>query len=455
MRNGADDAALARIDEKLGRLLRVLGRAEEGCVVLERAIEESRCAGDLEGLGRTMSQLAGILDQRDALERLKDTITEVEWGGPSPALSQLWGTSAMVHFGIGQYGESVSAAERATEIARAVGDNRAFVRSQVAWTTAVVQTGNIAEVLAAVSAAIPLAEETGETEALTFLLNGASYCSYLRGQMAESLEYAERMVELAHRIGLRLDNAFCEVSLAEPLIFLGHWARARECVQRAEEIYASTEPSAQVRWDAEYARVTRAWLALWSGRWDEAEGPLRRALASRQESGDLQGLEGTAWCLSELLVQTGRADEARKVLEPIAEQPGILALADAVTLAWVHLEAGKLDQAGATIESALERMRSREILLFQADGLRVQGMIAARCGRYEDAERSFAEAASMAHSMPFPYAEARALADWSLMSLSRGAADQGRRHLEEAHRIFQRLGAQKDVERTEQALARV
>ncbi len=68
------------------------------------------------------------------------------------------------------------------------------------------------------------------------------------------------------------------------------------------------------------------------------------------------------------------------------------------------------------------------------DALRVQGMVSVRQERWEAAERAFEEGLSLARSTPFPYAEARM------------PEQMGR--LEEALAIFQRLGAQKDIERT-------
>jgi hypothetical protein len=55
--------------------------------------------------------------------------------------------------------------------------------------------------------------------------------------------------------------------------------------------------------------------------------------------------------------------------------------------------------------------------------------------------------------MPYPYAEARALYEYGMMRCRQGEPRSGRERLEAALVIFRRLGAQKDVERTEQALA--
>jgi hypothetical protein len=90
---------------------------------------------------------------------------------------------------------------------------------------------------------------------------------------------------------------------------------------------------------------------------------------------------------------------------------------------------------------------------FLVDALRVQGMIMARQRRYEQSQRSFAESRELAGSMPVPYAEGRVLFEMSRMLSEQGEPEPARLRLQEALSIFQRLGAAKDVERTEQILA--
>ena len=88
-----------------------------------------------------------------------------------------------------------------------------------------------------------------------------------------------------------------------------------------------------------------------------------------------------------------------------------------------------------------------------ADWRRLQGMRLAEHGRWGEAERALAEAASLAAALPYPYSQARALYEWGQMCMRRGALGEAQRHLEEALAVFRRIGAQPFVERTEEALA--
>jgi hypothetical protein len=109
------------------------------------------------------------------------------------------------------------------------------------------------------------------------------------------------------------------------------------------------------------------------------------------------------------------------------------------TLAWALLEAGAETRAGALAGETLARARAQGERLALVDALRVQGMVLRRQGHTDEAAGVLAEGLALARSLPYPYAEARILAELGMR--------------EEALTIFQRLGAREDVERTKQLLA--
>ena len=122
-------------------------------------------------------------------------------------------------------------------------------------------------------------------------------------------------------------------------------------------------------------------------------------------------------------------------------------------LAWAYLELEELDRAEEAAARGLTIAEERHVRLYMPDVLRVQGMILTRQERWEEAGNAFEEAVSLARSMPYPYAEARALFEHGLMRSQKGEQQPGRERMEEALAIFQRLGARKDVEQAERALA--
>jgi tetratricopeptide (TPR) repeat protein len=121
-------------------------------------------------------------------------------------------------------------------------------------------------------------------------------------------------------------------------------------------------------------------------------------------------------------------------------------------LALAQLELGEVDQAGAIAGEAVRLATEQHERLRLVDALRVQGMVLTRVGQSGEAAGILEEGLELARSLPFPYAEGRILYQLGLLDQERGQYQQARQHLEEAQKFFHRLGARKDMGRTEQAL---
>ena len=105
----------------------------------------------------------------------------------------------------------------------------------------------------------------------------------------------------------------------------------------------------------------------------------------------------------------------------------------------------------SVLHEAQQRRRPVPIV----DALRIQAMVLARQERRDKAARMWQDAASLAHPMPYPYGEARALYEWGRTLVEQGEGEQAQTRLEEALTIFQRLGARPYIDWTEQALVRL
>jgi tetratricopeptide (TPR) repeat protein len=182
-------------------------------------------------------------------------------------------------------------------------------------------------------------------------------------------------------------------------------------------------------------------------------GEEARALAER--SGDVQALRWASGVMAELDVLEECPEAAAARLVPLLDRSGLEecdVTALLPVLAWAYLEQGQGERAAETVERVLVRARRGEIRYVLVDALRVQAMIALRQERWGDAACSLEEGLALARCMPYPYAEARLLQVDGLLHAQKGEPEAARERLEAALAIFQRLGARKDAERTEQAI---
>jgi tetratricopeptide (TPR) repeat protein len=208
-----------------------------------------------------------------------------------------------------------------------------------------------------------------------------------------------------------------------------------------------------------YPLVALGAFSLYAGEWDEAHRHLQEALSAGVETQDLELIRRSQRLLAELDILEGRPETARGRLEPLLDRPGVGEEEDVMyllpLLSWAYLALGDLERACRIADDAVRRATSEKRRLYLVEALRVQAMAAIRQKRCRDAARILEEGLSLARSMPYPYGEARLLYEYGMMQTQERNIQQAGERLEEALAIFSRLGAKKDLERTQQALAEV
>jgi tetratricopeptide (TPR) repeat protein len=308
--------------------------------------------------------------------------------------------------------------------------------------------GQLEEGRALLRGAIQLAEAAGDLETLGTGLNNLADASLKAGEPEETKKYLKRALEIHERTGHTGIIGFQMECLGEALTYAGEWEEAAGYIERGAEIIRAVGAS----WYAAYGPVQRGNLRLQQGRWEEAARDLQETIALAEPSGDAQALGYAHSLLGELEVLQGRAEAACARLEPLITGDDPYVVPMSATLAWAYLELGEMDRAEETAQRGLTIARERQNGLWAPDVLRVQGMILARRGRWQEAEAVLREAVSLARTMPYPYAEARALYECGMMHIRREDPQAARQPLQDAVAIFRRLGAQKDLEPAEQAV---
>jgi tetratricopeptide (TPR) repeat protein len=269
---------------------------------------------------------------------------------------------------------------------------------------------------------ITLAERLGDMPCLwTGLL--LTYNNYMnRGDFARARDYLERLTRqdrLLQREGGSLANvgefAFC----------MGDWRGARAVWEELEAIEERNEPFG--------AHFTHGYGSLHLGILEQAEGHedaamshLEPALTRALANGDLQALVFITRSLVEADLLAGRTEAARSRLVMVYEHLGMqyLSFWSALltpVLAWADLDLSRGDEARDEIEACEAYARAHELRLFLPDILRIRALISLGHARWQEAEEALDEARSLAHDMPLPWAELKAL--WVYGQLKAARAD--------------------------------
>jgi tetratricopeptide (TPR) repeat protein len=445
---GSEPPILARIHEKLGGVLVTAGRYDEALEVLGPAVDAYRQERNSEAAGRATARMGMAHRYRgppdEGISLVQPMIELLDWSGPSVSLAALHLALAQLFFLTGKYREMHGAAERAGELARAVGDERLLGEAEERRGTALHMLGQPEDARRVIEAALPLVERGGDLSSLWRTQLNLGEALKISGDMQGSMRSTECSVETAKRIGNLDQLAFSLSNLGGSLALLGDWKGAREALERAVALSregGGRDPN---------ALTGLAQLCLWEGNGEEASRLLRDALALAEQSGDRQ-MQEWAWIhIAEMEVLAGRPGQARRQVEQLASREDAELGLLLPTLAWVYLADRDVSMADQTAARAVQVSQGQQVYL--VDALRVQAMVLIRQERYEEAQRSLDEGIELARSLPFPYAEARLLFEEGVMRMRRGEVESGRDRLKEALAIFRRLGAPGDIERTEQEL---
>jgi tetratricopeptide (TPR) repeat protein len=354
----------------------------------------------------------------------------------------------------GRYGEQLAAAERATTLARAAGDERIAAAAASQRGNALVELGRHGEALPVLEDASRLAEALGDLDTFCWALNMAGCVYEDRGAFATAQLCTEHALAVAEQWGDPALLVYLTVRRGVGAFFSGDWARARADYERAlalcrqvGESYASPIPLLDL-----------GRLCLAEGAWEEAVRYLEESCAISRRSGNLNALRWAQLELAEHDMVMGHPEAARARLVPLLDRPGLeegQVMFLLAPLAQAHLEVGDVEQAAALVGQSVQRARAQHNRRALVNVLRVQALVLTRQQSWAEAERAVEEGLMLAREMPYPYVEARLLHVYGMLQIQRGELGPARGCLEAALAIFQQLGARKDSERTEQAIAQL
>jgi transposase len=448
-----------RLREKLGELLYRAGRYDAAIQVLEPAAEALRAVCDWAGLVRVTVWIGRAHFRRgtpsEGIARLMALLELLERSGASSHAAVLLLGLGQLLFAAGQYGESLTASERAIELARAGGDDRTRLLATLvsSWNRMHLaqMQGRLGEALRLGEDVLRLVEALGEREGLLMAHRDLAYSYALQGAVATGQGHLARARALAEQLGDPGQLAFTLALHGWLALLGGDWPGARADLDQALALSRQVDRSVL----AVYPLILRARLSLTADEQEIATTSAQEALALAESHDNLQALRWAAAVVAEIDVLEGRPAAASARLLPLLDgpdlqDPDVTALLP--VLAWAQLEQGLLAQASELVDQALARARPEGMRLVLVDVLRVQALVALRRGQGDEAARSLEEGIALARSLPWPYAEARLLHVGSLLHVAQGEPQAARDRLATAQAIFARLGARMDRARVEQEL---
>jgi class 3 adenylate cyclase/tetratricopeptide (TPR) repeat protein len=316
-----------------------------------------------------------------------------------------------------RFDEGLAMIEDGVQIARRAGLDLATARHLRALTFAQLADGRFAEAEHSVAAVMAELERLGEAERLSDIFMGTRFMEGRRLFMADEFDRAESYGRETLELARRVDNSTLKSAVSS---LLGSISFARREYAEAER---------------------RALQAIEIGSAIQNLAPVRSGqaivLGVRCERGD----------------RTASAAELERL--ELGLEGGGDGLADSDLIVEVLLELGEIERARRLAESRAAQVGGR---LRAARGALALGEVELVLGpgHWEDAERSFERALSLAEEISSRSTRARARLGLARLAAARGATtEEVSRHAEPALAAFRQLGLDRYAERTEQLMARM
>ena len=444
--------------EKLGIALWLGMQYDEALDVLERASAAHRAVDDPEGEARVMWQIGNVLYRKgqstEGIARVRATVDQLERlsGPPSfqRALAHLyWALAAPTSFPTANYGEILAISARIAELGDTAADPRARAHAAFLRGWGLSYVGAPGEARRSLEEALPFFESTGDKWMHANVTGNIGRTHLHEGDVNRARVYLHQTLQLFVAIDDQSEVAWASCYMGDVGFVNGDWAEARYHYERSAALARTTVPRYY-----SHALLHLAELSLLEGATEQAVEDIKQGLTVAEQCSEVAAIRKAGRLLAEQDLAAGDAEAALTRLQPLVDGLGEETphAFPPPVLAEAYLAVGDEIRADELVTERIERFRQQQRRRSLANWLRIQGKVRFQQQRWGDAQQAYEEAASLAHALPYPHAEAAALYESGVLHRQRGEIEQARDRLEEALASFRHLAARPDVERTEHAL---
>lgn len=452
-----DDAHLRDGLRKLGAVLNLMGRYDAALEALEEATHLARQANDLDGEMEAVMDLMRLAPERgkqvDALRWVEPLLPRLEDYPISPRKLAFFNAYAYFLVQTVQFDEGLRVAEMVVEMAASLGDESGLAHAKVSLGHLLLWYGRATEVETLLDPIASSLEQAGDLPEAMRAASLLAQVSWFSGDRRAATTRRERSLRLAQQVGNAAQAVYETCMLGYQHLRDGNmdvaWESGRRALAEGQDLDESTMTGAPLG-----LLATLSWI---QGKWDDLERYARDMISLSDHSDESWWRRHGEHTLALRDLLEGRPDHALARLEPLLVSAKLDIQEQALFLpafAEAYLETGNVYQAQHVLDGplALQGLTMRAML---PDTLRVHAKLLLAGGDVTGAEAVLNDLLDLTRSMPSPFAEAQALAEYGRLEAKRDSSLAARERLGEAITIYRRLAAQPFVEQTQRALARL
>jgi class 3 adenylate cyclase/tetratricopeptide (TPR) repeat protein len=442
----------AELAERAGQMARAGGRDEDAVRHFEESIKSFEDNGQTHDAARISARLGEILWRQghleQAVQRMETAFALLEAEEPDEDVAGLAAELGRLHFFNGDLDRSAERLEQALDMAE--GLRLPEIVSHALNTKSFIFSakGRPEEELALLIHAAKIAEENDIPYAAIRAYNNLQAAMGDRDRNEEALEYNDKQLSLARKLGDRLAEWRALTERASALTVLGDWDGAMAAVGELPH----EEDAPGVRLVMLLLAPTMVFIHSHRGDLDEAHRILESYAAS-EAAGDVQDRAGYLTAKAMVLRLEGRFEEALRACEEGSTARAALGLRHHFVREGVveSLEASAgLGDFGRVEELLASVRRERPIEVPQylrAHCARFEARLGWVTGEADRAEPGFKSAAGMFREIATPFHLAVTLLEHGEWLVQQGRVEDADPLLREARQIFERLKATPWLER--------
>jgi tetratricopeptide (TPR) repeat protein len=428
------------------RVTLLTGAHEDARRLYEEAMLRYEETGDTHGAARCAAYLAhverlmGRIEQ--AIERIERAYATVADDEPDADVALLLSRLGQQHLGVGNLDKADEWTERALDLGEALELPETLSRSWMAKAM-ILQPRRPREARALYALTLETALANENYSSASVAAGNLSNLAFFGDRYGESLGYLEQELELARRIGDRVNEWFGISESTYALTMLGRWD---EALVRLAEI-----PDEQLGTEAQILSPLSGPLEIFihRGQLDDARALLAR-FAEFRNSGDIQARGCCAAALAAVRLAEGNPREAlpaameafeTRDAQGISSQNAKLGFLHAVEAALALEDRATVDTMLSIVDELPAGLRPPLLEAF-AERFR-----AALAGDDPGADRLFTSAAVKLRQLELPFHLAVVQLEHGEWLTARGRPDDAQPLLGEARETFERLQAQPWLER--------
>jgi adenylate cyclase len=457
-----------RILERLGDIKRLVGEHDACLKYWNKALVLWNQLEEKESASRLYRKMANVLwedmgDIEKAKENHEKALKILEAEHEKVELAGLYEDMAHMYYRTGDIPKALSLANKALELAEKLNAYEVIASSCVSLGTIFSFSGDLKKARECHTRGLKIALDNGYMVTASRAYNNLAIALPPEEQ-EQALEYYEKGYELAKKIGEINHQSWIGVSLVVRYFGMGNMAKAmalaEDCV--ALDTKAGNLPNLSL------SKSALGIGLVFVGDLDKGEQYLKEALSLAQKLKQWQQEEGVYWFLGMMHFGNEEYHRALEFLEKanaVYDKAGVeyVKMKDSYLLIWTYVELGEIEKAenllGNLRKFALEAKDKELTATVDA----VEGMLLRAQKRWEESlqffERSLRafEALNARRWNVYPLAR-NVLYEYARVYLERNQEGDRERALDllnQALEIFQKIGAKKDVERTEAKMVQI